>query len=190
MIKLYSIVRKVGKDLRYKIIDRSACTRIRKLHLNKRGKRGGKRLKHPTHRLGLIPEGANSSNLIHIKMDTRQSMRDLKLNLTLSLLNAQLIKNKELVYNMLKNQYGIDGKALNWYDSYLCPRSCMVQVKGSTSTLQPLEFSVPQGSCGGPVLYSAYASILRLVVSPPLNLNGFTNDLSINISFKAKDQDQ
>ena len=30
-------------------------------------------------------------------MDTRQSMRDLKLNLTLSLLNAQLIKNKELV---------------------------------------------------------------------------------------------
>ena len=30
-------------------------------------------------------------------MDTRQSMRDLKLNLTLSLLNAQLIRNKELV---------------------------------------------------------------------------------------------
>ena len=29
-------------------------------------------------------------------MDTRKSMRDLKLNLTLSLLNAQLIKNKEL----------------------------------------------------------------------------------------------
>ena len=30
-------------------------------------------------------------------MDTKQSMRDLKLNLTLSLLNAQLIKNKELL---------------------------------------------------------------------------------------------
>ena len=30
-------------------------------------------------------------------MDTRQSMRDLKLNLTLNLLNAQLINNKELV---------------------------------------------------------------------------------------------
>ena len=94
--KLYSIAIKVGKDPRYKLIDRSACTRIRKSHLNKRGRRGGKRLKHHTHRLGLIPEGVNSSNLIHIKMDTRQNMRDLKLNLTLSLLNAQLIKNKEL----------------------------------------------------------------------------------------------
>ena len=30
-------------------------------------------------------------------MDTRQSIRDLHLNLTLSLLNAQSIKNKELV---------------------------------------------------------------------------------------------
>ena len=95
--KLYSIARKVGKDPRYKLIDRSDCTRIRKLHQNKRGKGGGKRLKHHTHRLGLIPEGVNSSNLIHIKMDTSQSMRDLKLNLTLSLFNAQSIKNKELV---------------------------------------------------------------------------------------------
>ena len=93
--KLYNIVRKVGKDSRYKLIDRSACTTIRILHLNKRGKRGGKRLKHHTHRLGLIPEGVNSSNLIHIKMDTNQSMREL--NLTLSLLNVQLIKNKELL---------------------------------------------------------------------------------------------
>ena len=70
---------------------------MRKLHLNKRDKRGGKRLKHHTHRLGLIPERVDSLNLIHIKMDTRQNMRDLKLNLTLSLLDAQLIKNKELV---------------------------------------------------------------------------------------------
>ena len=93
----------------------------------------------------------------------------------------------DILLPVLKNQYGIDGKALNWYDNYLHPRSCMVQVKGSTTTLQPLEFSVPQGSCGGPVLYSAYASTCRLVVSPPLNLNGFTDDHSTNISFKAND---
>ena len=60
--KLYRIGRRVGMDPRYKVIDRSACTRIRKLHLNKRGKRVGKRLKHHTHRLGLIPDGVNSAN--------------------------------------------------------------------------------------------------------------------------------
>ena len=39
----------------------------------------------------------NSADLIHIKLDTTQSMIDSKLNLTLSLLNAQSIKNKELL---------------------------------------------------------------------------------------------
>ena len=95
----------------------------------------------------------------------------------------------DILLQVLRNQYGIDGKALKWYDSYLHPRSCMVQVKGETSAQQPLEFSVPQGSCGGPVLYSAYASTLGLVVSPPLKINGFADDHSINISFKAKDHD-
>ena len=95
----------------------------------------------------------------------------------------------DILLQVLRNQYGIDGKALKWYDSYLRPRSCMVQVKGETSAQQPLEFSVPQGSCGGPVLYSAYASTLGLVVSPPLKINGFADDHSINISFKAKDHD-
>ena len=65
--KLYIITMKVGKDPRYKSKDRLACTRIRKSHLNIRDKRGGKRLKHHTHRVGLLPEGADSSNLIHIK---------------------------------------------------------------------------------------------------------------------------
>ena len=45
----------------------------------------------------LIPEIEDSSKLIHIKIDTRENMRDLKLNITLSLLNAPSIKNKELV---------------------------------------------------------------------------------------------
>ena len=97
--KLYRIGRRVGMDPRYKLIDRSACTRIRELHLNKRGKRGGKRLKHHTHRLGLIPDGVNNAHLICIKMDTTQSMIYTKLNLTMSLLNAQSIKNKELLFH-------------------------------------------------------------------------------------------
>ena len=32
-----------------------------------------------------------------------------------------------------------------------------------------LPFSVPQGSCAGPTLYSAYASILREVIQDPLS---------------------
>ena len=63
--------------------------------------------------------------------------------LSLNLSAAFDMVDHDILLQVLKNQYGVDGKALDWYDSYLCPRSCMVQVKGSTSTLQPLEFSVP-----------------------------------------------
>ena len=129
------------------------------------------------------------TSLVKLTNDILWSMEEQNITAVLALdLSAAFdMVDHDILLQVLKNQYGIDKKALNWYDSYLRPRSCMVQVKGSTSTLQPLEFSVPQGSCGGPVLYSAYASTLRLVVSPHLNLNGFADDHSINISFKAKD---
>ena len=71
-------------------------------------------------------------------------------------------------YKYFKNQYGIDGRAMDWYDSYLHPRSYIVDVKGSKSTLQPLECLVTQGSCGGLVLYSVYASTLKNGCTPTL----------------------
>ena len=60
-----------------------------------------------------------------------------------------------------------------------------------------LPFSVPQGSCAGPVLYSAYASTLQEVIndqdeSPsinkPIELHGFANDHAYKKSFVAKSQ--
>ena len=41
---------------------------------------------------------------------------------------------------------------------------------------------VPQGSCAGPVLYSAYASTLQEVV--PLDLHGYTDDHGLKTNFK------
>ena len=125
------------------------------------------------------------TSLLKLTNDILWSMEDQNITAVLALdLSAAFdTVDHDVLLQVLKNQYGIDGKVLDWYDSYLHPRSYMVRVKGSKCTLQPLEFSVPQGSCGGPVLY---ASTLRLVVSPPLNLNGFTDDHSVNISFQAK----
>ena len=40
---------------------------------------------------------------------------------------------------------------------------------------------VPQGSCVGPVLYSAYASTLQEVV--PLDLHGYANDHGLKTNF-------
>ena len=103
------------------------------------------------------------TSLLKLPSDILWSMENQNITavLALNLSAAFNMVNHDILLQVLKNQYGIDGKALDWYDSYLHPRSCMVQVKESTSTLQPLEFSVPQGICGGPVLYSVHASTLR-----------------------------
>ena len=75
---------------------------------------------------------------------------------------------------VLQNKFGISGNALSWFKSYLQPRFCKVNIHNANLEEKELCFSVPQGSCAGPVLYSAYASTLQEVV--PLDLHGYADD--------------
>ena len=59
--------------------------------------------------------------------------------------------------NMLHCKFGICNNALERVNSYLRPRSCKVNIKNSYSSARQLNFSVPQGSVAGQVLYLAYA---------------------------------
>ena len=85
-----------------------------------------------------------------------------------------------VLLNVLHNQFGITGKALNWYDTYLRPCQCYVEITGSRSQPRLIDFSVPQGSCAGPVLNSVYASILWTVIPEGIDLNGFTDTMLKN----------
>ena len=57
--------------------------------------------------------------------------------------------------------FGVNGTALKWLESYLRPRWFKVNIGKKYSNPISLEVSVPQGSCGGPVLYSCYASTMQ-----------------------------
>ena len=81
----------------------------------------------------------------------------------------------------LQNKFGISGNALSWFKPYLQPRFCRVNIHNANSEVKELLFSVPQGSCAGPVLYSAYASTLQEVVS--LDLHGYANDHGLRTNF-------
>ena len=60
-----------------------------------------------------------------------------------------------------------------------------VQVRETYSTPRELCFSVPQGSCAGPVFYTAYASTMGEVVKQfNVNTMGYTDDHSIYSSFQ------
>ena len=105
---------------------------------------------------------------------------------------------------VLQDRFGIKGKALCWFENYLHPRFCKVNVGCTYSSVRELQCSVPQGSCVGPILYTIYASTLEEVVCgpesevlspdnnsliPKIDLHGFADDHALKNSFKAGDLD-
>ena len=94
----------------------------------------------------------------------------------------------DVLLQVLNVKFGIGEKALDWFDSYLRPRSCKVNVKAAYSHEKDLAFSVPQGSCAGPVLYLAYASTMQEVVPDNIDLHGYADDHALKISFNPAEQ--
>ena len=64
------------------------------------------------------------------------------------------IDHNILLYKL--SHYGIRGKALEWFRSYLSNRKQYVSLNDCTSTLRSLECGVPQGSLLGPLLFLCY----------------------------------
>ena len=54
----------------------------------------------------------------------------------------------------------LKAKLLRWFDTYSRPCICQVDINGARASIHSLDFSVPQGSCAGPMLYTVYASTL------------------------------
>ena len=90
-----------------------------------------------------------------------------------------------VLLNVLHNQFGITGKSLTWCDTYLRPHQCYMEITGSRSQPRSIDFSVPQGSCVRPVLYSIYASTLQTVIPEGIDLNAFADDHNVKKSFGA-----
>ena len=96
----------------------------------------------------------------------------------------------EVLLDVLSTRFGVSGSAYNWFSSYLRPRSCLVEIENLRSPERSLEFSVLQGSCGGPVLYSVYAGSLQTEIPDSVRLNAFTYDHSLNYAFKTNNREQ
>ena len=58
----------------------------------------------------------------------------------------------------LANRFGIKGKILQWFESYLSYRRQAVVVNTKSSSWYDLPFGVPQGSVLGPILFTLYIS--------------------------------
>ena len=67
-----------------------------------------------------------------------------------------------VLLKVLQQHFGVNGKVLNWMDTYLRPRGFKINIGNDHSKYIPIDFSVPQGSILGPVLFLAYISTLKL----------------------------
>ena len=94
----------------------------------------------------------------------------------------------QILIDVLENRFGITGTALSWFRTYLQPRFCKVCVNKSYSKLKDLTFSIPQGSCAGPVLYLVYASTIEDVIPPHRCLHGYADDHGIKNEFDASNR--
>ena len=90
----------------------------------------------------------------------------------------------QMLTEVLRNKFGIDGVALEWYKDYLYPKGYQVKVRDSILKVMDLPFSVPQGCCSGENLHSAYASTLQEVIPKEMELHGFAVINGIKTAFQ------
>ena len=93
--------------------------------------------------------------------------------------------NHSIVLERMTKSFGISGKALECFSSYLSGRSQRVTLDGGVSKEFMTTCRVPQGSCLGPLLFTLYSSKLFMIIKKYLPyVHAYADDTLLYLSFK------
>ena len=93
-----------------------------------------------------------------------------------------------ILLRRLDDWFGVTGKALNWFKSYLTGRCQRIKLGDCLSSKADLTFGVPQGSVLGPLLFTLYTTPLSSMISGhaiPHHL--YADDSQLYVSFASGD---
>ena len=97
--------------------------------------------------------------------------------------------NHDTMLRRLEYSFGIQGKALSWFASYLSGRTQRIMINESLSKPFKLECGLPQGSCLGPLLFTLYTSELFEIIKYHLPMiHCYADDSQVYISFSANER--
>ena len=128
--------------------------------------------------------------LLKIHNDILSSMDDGRVTaLTLLDLSAAFETIDHTILLMgLGNWFGVSGKALDWFKSYLTGRSQRIKLGNFLSSRSDLSFGVPQGSVLGPLLFTLYTTPLSSLVSGhAISHHLYADDSQLYVSFSSGD---
>ena len=90
----------------------------------------------------------------------------------------------EILLNVMSKTFGVKETCLGWFKSYLNNRQFKVAIDNVYSETKQLQFSVPQGSRGGPDLYVLYSSTVQNVITDNTGINAYADDHNFSNKFK------
>ena len=107
-----------------------------------------------------------------------------QLSASISVLHLNTV-NHTILLDILNGYFGISEHALTWISSYLSSRKFQVQIGHLTSKTVEIDFSVPQGSILGLILFNCYASTVMEIIPERKDsfLSGYADDHAIIHSF-------
>ncbi len=104
--------------------------------------------------------------LVRVTNDIMMNMnrQHVTLLVMLDLSSAFNTVDHDILLRRLNHEFGIKGRVLEWFASYLSKCSQLISVNGGRSRLFDVSCGIPQGSCLGPLLFVLYVSKLFSIV--------------------------
>ena len=97
-----------------------------------------------------------------------------------------IVNHSTILQNLIN--LGFDKVSVKFICSYLCERYQYLQINEKSSSKELIEFSVPQGSILGPILFNLYVSDIQNIIKS--NICQYADDTTCYEHFRASEMNQ